>query len=117
MAFTVGRLVKYIPQYFVVYTFLTLGLGIVIFLLWWEREPSYFASLLIVFGLGLCGGTWLTTITCEWLKIDILSREPCIQARQFTVNGCGTDINIAVIMILVVLVSVSHVCTICYRRK
>ena len=73
MAFTVGGLVKYIPQYFVVYTFLTVGLGIIIFLLRWEREPCYFASILILFGSGLCGGTWLTTIGCEWLKIGIMS--------------------------------------------
>ena len=65
MAFTVGRLVKCFPQYCVVYPLVAINLGIVIFLLLWDRQPSYFASLLIIFGLGLCEGTWDSTASCE----------------------------------------------------
>ena len=48
-AFTAGRLMKYIPQYFIAYTFIAINLGIVIFQLLWDREPSYFATFLILF--------------------------------------------------------------------
>ena len=57
-AFTAGRLVKYIPQYFIVYIFIAINLGIVIFLILWDREPSYVASFLILFGWGTCEGIW-----------------------------------------------------------
>ena len=56
--FTAGSVVKYIPQYFVVYTFMVINLGIVIFLILWNREPSYVASFLILFGWGACEGIW-----------------------------------------------------------
>ena len=65
MAFFAGRFVKYFPQYFVVFPLVTVNLGIVIFLLLWDRQPSYFVSLSIVFGWGLCDGTWASTTSCE----------------------------------------------------
>ena len=57
-AFAAGSVVKYIPQYFIVYTFMAINLGIVIFLILWDREPSYVASFLILFGWGACEGIW-----------------------------------------------------------
>ena len=57
-AFTAGRLVKYIPQYFIVCTFIAINLGIVIFQILWDRKPSYVASFLILFGWGICEGIW-----------------------------------------------------------
>ena len=64
-ALTAGRAVKYIPQYFIVYTFLSINMGIVIFMLLLEREPSYILSFLILFGLGICEGVWISTPSGE----------------------------------------------------
>ena len=71
-ALTAGRLVKYIPQYFIIYTVSTIIVGILIFLLLWKREPSYVVPFLVLFGLGTWEGVWFSTSAGETLIIKTL---------------------------------------------
>ena len=64
-ALIAGRLVKYIPQYFIIYTVSTINMGVLIFLLLWNREPSYVVPFLVLFGWGIWEGVWLSTSAGE----------------------------------------------------
>ena len=57
-----GRLVKYIPQCVFMYCALSVAAGLVLFLLIWERQPSYIALFLFTLGWGYSEGTIDTLI-------------------------------------------------------
>ena len=52
-----GRLVKYIPQYVFMYCALLVATGLALFLIIWERQPSYIAVFIIALGWGYSEGT------------------------------------------------------------
>ena len=49
---------KFIPQYFIVYKSVTLNVGLLVFLLIWERQPSYYLVFIVLFVLGWNEGIW-----------------------------------------------------------
>ena len=57
-----GRLVKHIPDYLFIYSAVIANVGLMLFLILWERQPSFIA----VFGFALCWGVtvgvWNTLI-------------------------------------------------------
>ncbi|XP_011410250.1 PREDICTED: protein unc-93 homolog A-like [Amphimedon queenslandica] len=57
-AIVTGRLVKYIPQFLMVYGFSALMIGDLLFLLLWDVSPSYLKAFLPVAVLGVCEGMW-----------------------------------------------------------
>ena len=57
-AVSCGRLVKLIPQYMIIYGVYLVNAGLVVFLLVWERVPSYTAAFVTFFVWGLCDGIW-----------------------------------------------------------
>ena len=52
-----GRLVKYIPQYVFMYCALLVAVGLILFLIIWERQPSYIAVFMFALGWGYSEGT------------------------------------------------------------
>ena len=57
-AVVTGRLFRYIPPFLMVYFFSAVMLGTTLFLLFWERMPSYLVPCLPLLILGLCEGMW-----------------------------------------------------------
>lgn len=57
-AFANGRLVKVVPQYVMVYLTALVNLGVLLFLLFWERVPSYPVVFVTMAGWGVCDGIW-----------------------------------------------------------
>jgi hypothetical protein len=53
-----GRLVKCVPQYVMIYAVTCVNIGIVIFVLLWERTPSFPIIFLIIASWGICDGIW-----------------------------------------------------------
>ena len=53
-----GRLVKYIPQFLIVYSVSALMIGDLLFLLLWDVNPSYLKAFLPMVILGLGEGMW-----------------------------------------------------------
>lgn len=53
-----GRVVKLIPQYAIVYTVYLINVGLVVFMLLWDTEPSYVAVFVTFFAWGICDGLW-----------------------------------------------------------
>lgn len=53
-----GRLTKCIPQFIIVYTFSLIMLSMVLFLIFWEKEPSYVIAFVPTAIFGLCEGIW-----------------------------------------------------------
>ena len=51
-----GRLVKYIPQYVFMYCALSVAVGLILFLLIWERQPSYISVFMFALGWGYSEG-------------------------------------------------------------
>ena len=56
-ALSAGRLVKYIPQYVFMYCALLVAVGLILFLLIWERQPSHIVVFMFALGWGYSGGT------------------------------------------------------------
>ena len=56
-ALSAGRLVKYIPQCVFMYCALLIAAGLVLFLLFWERQPNYIAVFMFALGWGYSEGT------------------------------------------------------------
>ncbi|XP_011409961.1 PREDICTED: protein unc-93 homolog A-like [Amphimedon queenslandica] len=57
-AVVTGRLFRYVPPFLMVYFFSAVMLGTTLFLLFWERRPSYLVPFLPLLILGLCEGMW-----------------------------------------------------------
>ena len=55
-ALSSGRLVKYVPQCVFTYSSLLVAAGLIVFLLVWERQPSYIAMFMFAFGWGYSEG-------------------------------------------------------------
>ena len=57
-AMTGGRLVKCIPQFVIVYVNGILSFSVILFMLLWKREPSYFVPFITIPILGMTEGIW-----------------------------------------------------------
>lgn len=53
-----GRLVKFIPQFSIVYTVSAALMGLMLFLIFWERTPSYIVAFVVISVWGVCEGIW-----------------------------------------------------------
>lgn len=53
-----GRLLKCIPQFVVVYPISAVNVGLLLILLFWDKEPTYYVPFLYLFAFGICEGTW-----------------------------------------------------------
>ena len=53
-----GRLVKCVPQFIIVYCLTAVLLSVVLFLLFWEKTPSYVLAFAPTALLGIGEGTW-----------------------------------------------------------
>ena len=60
-AITGGRLVKCIPQFVIVYVTGILSFSVILFMLFWKREPSYFVPFITIPILGMTEGIWHST--------------------------------------------------------
>ena len=56
-ALSAGGLVTYIPQYVFMYCALSVAVGLILFLIVWERQPSYIAVFMFALGWGYSEGT------------------------------------------------------------
>ena len=56
-ALSAGGLVKYIPQYVFMYCALSVAAGLILFLIVWERQPSYIAVFMFALDWGYSEGT------------------------------------------------------------
>ena len=57
-----GYIVKYIPDSYVIYVGLTNNVGLVLFLLFWQRVPSFLVVFLFATVWGLSDGLWNTLV-------------------------------------------------------
>lgn len=55
-AISAGRLVKYVPQYILIYAALTVCTGLSLFLVFWDIVPSYYVMFGLSIGLSLSEG-------------------------------------------------------------
>lgn len=51
-ALIIGRMIRYVPQFIAVYGSFLLTVGLALFLIFWERKPSF----LVVFGFAISWG-------------------------------------------------------------
>ena len=58
-----GRLHHYMPQTVLVYTGVVVSLALTLFLLFWERVPSFYAVFGFAVGWGLSDGVWQSLIS------------------------------------------------------
>ena len=56
----VGKIVKYVPRLVIVLIATSINVGLIMFLLLWERIPSYLMAFLFAIGWGFTGGVWNT---------------------------------------------------------
>eukprot|EP00731_Ephydatia_muelleri_P023228 Em0015g811a len=56
----VGIIVKYVPRLVIVLIATSINVGLIMFLLLWERIPSYLMAFLFAIGWGFTGGVWNT---------------------------------------------------------
>ena len=56
-AISTGRLVKCIPQCVMLYPAFAVCIGLSVFLIFWEREPNYYAMFGVIIGWSLSEGT------------------------------------------------------------
>lgn len=56
----VGKIVKYIPRWVIVLIATLLNVGLIVFLLLWERTPSHLMAFLFAVGWGSASGIWNT---------------------------------------------------------
>lgn len=57
-----GRVVKYIPEYCVIYMGLAINLALMLFLIFWQRTPSFIAVFAFALAWGVTVGVWNTMI-------------------------------------------------------
>ncbi|XP_065916825.1 protein unc-93 homolog A-like isoform X2 [Dysidea avara] len=62
-SYSTGKLLSYIPRYVIIVLNLLLMLGLLVFLLLWDREPSYVVVFLVPILWGICDAVWNTTTT------------------------------------------------------
>ena len=75
-----GRVVKYIPECFVLLFGAIIQGGLVIFLLVWRREPSYATVIIFVIGWGAGDAVWQITYSGKRLIHVIMYVLVCICA-------------------------------------
>ena len=59
----VGKILGYVSLTLVSLLNVCLNVGLVSFLLIWEREPNYFVIFIMAILWGICEGTWITLTT------------------------------------------------------
>ena len=64
-SFATGKLLSYIPRYVMMVLNLLLMLALLIFLLVWNREPSYVVVFLVPILWGICDAVWNTITTSK----------------------------------------------------
>ena len=55
-----GRMVKYIPEYALIYTGISINLAWILFLLFWTKSPNFFVIFGFAISWGLSDGIWNT---------------------------------------------------------
>ena len=61
-----GRLVKFIPQFSIVYTVSATLCGLMFFLIFWDTRPSYLVAFLVIAIWGICEGIWHSVPPSKW---------------------------------------------------
>ena len=66
-SYLTGRIVSYVPRYVVMVMNFVLMLGLFVFLLMWDREPSYMVVFVVPVLWGVCDAVWniITTSKCS----------------------------------------------------
>jgi len=70
-SFVTGKLLSYIPRYVIMVLNLLLILSLLIFLLLWDREPSYVVVFLVPILWGICDAVWNTITTSKCLSVTV----------------------------------------------
>ena len=60
-----GRILSHVPRFVIMLLNLLLMLGLMVFLLVWDREPSYAVVFVIPILWGFCDSIWNTITTSE----------------------------------------------------
>lgn len=67
-SFISGKILSLGCKALLVLVTLVLHLAIMIFLIFWEREPVLFVLLIVVFLWGICDGSWLTVCNSKYFN-------------------------------------------------
>lgn len=58
-----GRLHRYVPEWLLISIGIIVGGGLTMFLIFWNREPSYYAVFCFAIGWGICDGVWQSLVS------------------------------------------------------
>ena len=61
----IGKILSYVPRFAIMLLNLLLMLSLMIFLLVWDREPSYAVVFIVPILWGICDSIWNTVTTSE----------------------------------------------------
>ena len=59
----IGRLHRYVPEFLLVYLGVFVSAGLTLFLIFWSREPNYYAVFGFSIAWGMCDGVWQSLIS------------------------------------------------------
>ena len=62
-----GRILSHVPRFVIMLLNLLLMLSLMIFLLLWDREPSYAVVFIVPILWGICDSIWNTVTTSEFV--------------------------------------------------
>ena len=67
---SVGKIIGTVSITLVSLLNVCLNIGLVAFLLIWEREPNYAVIFVMTILWGICEGSWITMTNSKWLSIN-----------------------------------------------
>ena len=59
----VGRTYRFVPEFLLIYAGVILGGSLTLFLIFWNRMPSYLVVFSFAIGWGLCDGVWQSLVS------------------------------------------------------
>ena len=59
----VGRIYRFVPEVLLIYAGVILGGSLTLFLIFWNRVPSYLVAFSFAIGWGLCDGVWQSLVS------------------------------------------------------
>ena len=79
----VGKILGYISLTFVSLWNVCLNVGLVSFLLIWEREPNYAVIFFMAFLWGICEGSWITLASSKYSYLCITGKSQNLTMTKY----------------------------------